>query len=91
MKEKLDEMQMSVKEFALLTAMSEKNIKAVMSGTASVTLELAEAFEQVTRIPAHFWLNLQRNYDESVVRRRSEVENPAEEKYLDRLEIPVLP
>ena len=89
LREKLDEMQMSVKTFALLTAMPEKVINAVLSEKESVTQILAEAFEQVTQIPAHFWLNLQRNYDESLVYQWCEEKISAEEKFSGGLK-PVL-
>ena len=33
---------------------------------------MAVAFESVTKIPAHFWLNIQRGYDEYVARQKRE-------------------
>ena len=63
---------MSVKEFALRTSKPEKTIFAVISGNSSVTPDMAVAFESVTKIPAHFWLNIQRGYDEYVARKRRE-------------------
>ena len=62
--EKLKEIDMSIKEFALRASKPEKTIHAVIKGESSVTSDMAVAFENVTRIPAHFWLNKQRNYDE---------------------------
>ena len=70
--EKLEEMEMSVKEFALRTSKPEKTIFAVIGGNSSVTPDMAVAFESVTKIPAHFWLNIQRGYDEYVARKRRE-------------------
>lgn len=70
--EKLKEMGMSVKEFAVRTSKPEKTIFAVMSGKSSVTSDMAVAFESVTKIPAHFWLNIQRGYDEYVARQKRE-------------------
>ena len=43
-----------------------------MSGKSSVTSDMAVAFESVTKIPAHFWLNIQRGYDEYVARQKRE-------------------
>ncbi len=70
--EKLKEMEMSVKEFAVRTSKPEKTIFAVIGGKSSVTSDMAVAFESVTKIPAHFWLNIQRGYDEYVARQKRE-------------------
>lgn len=70
--EKLKEMGMSIKEFAVRTSKPEKTIFAIINGSSSITSDMAVAFEIVTRIPAHFWLNKQRTYDEYVARTRRE-------------------
>lgn len=72
LREKLDEMGMSVKEFAVRTSKPEKTINAVLMGDSSLTPDMAVAFEQITMIPAHMWLNLQRNFDEYVARQKRE-------------------
>lgn len=69
---KLEEMGMGVKEFAVRTSKPEKTIFAVISGKSSVTSDMAVAFESVTKIPAHFWLNKQRAFDEFVARQKRE-------------------
>lgn len=66
--EKLHELGMGPKEFALRTSKPEKTINAVLKGDSRITPEMAVQFEHVVQIPAHFWLNLQRVYDESLVR-----------------------
>jgi addiction module HigA family antidote len=70
--EKLKEMGMSIKEFAVRTSKPEKTIFAIINGNSSITSDMAVSFEIVTRIPAHFWLNKQRTYDEYVARSRRE-------------------
>ncbi len=70
--EKLKETGMSIKEFAVRTSKPEKTIFAVINGKSSVTSDMAVAFESVTKIPAHFWLNKQRTYDEYLARERRE-------------------
>ena len=70
--EKLKEMGMSVKEFAVRTSKPEKTIFAVISGKSRVTSDMAVVFESVTKIPAHFWLNIQRGYDEYIARQKRE-------------------
>jgi len=72
--EKLEEMDMGPKEFAVRTGKPEKTITAILKGESSITADMAVQFENVTRIPAHFWLNSQRAYDEYLAReRRKEV------------------
>ena len=68
--EKLEEMGMGPKEFALRTGKPEKTINAVLKGESSITPDMAVQFENVTRIPAHFWLNSQRSYDEYKAREK---------------------
>jgi len=72
LKEKLAEMEMGPKEFALRTNKPEKTIIAVFKGDSSITAEMAVLFENVTRIPAHYWLNHQRGYDEFIARKKLE-------------------
>ena len=62
--EKLEEMGLSGQEFAEYIGKSEAIINAVLNGKSAITTDLAVQFENVTKIPAHFWLNSQRNYDE---------------------------
>src|SRR5690625_502780 len=68
LKEKLEELGMGPKEFALRSGKPEKTITAILKGESSVTPEMAVLFESVLKIPAHFWLNKQRNYDEYLAR-----------------------
>ena len=68
LKEKLDEMGMSQKEFAIRTGKPEKTINAILKEDSSVTPEMAVLFENVTRIPAKFWINKQARYNEYIAR-----------------------
>jgi HTH-type transcriptional regulator / antitoxin HigA len=82
--EKLEEMGMSRKEFALRTGKPEKTIIAVLNEESSITPEMAIKFENVTRIPAGFWLRYQQRYDEFKTREKlkwvvAEAENWAKE------------
>lgn len=67
---KIQEMEMSVREFAVRTAKPEKTILAVIRGDSSITPDMAVIFENVTQIPAHFWMSRQRNYDEYMATQR---------------------
>jgi HTH-type transcriptional regulator/antitoxin HigA len=68
--EKLDEIAMGPKEFALRTGKPEKTIIAVLKGDSSITPDMAVQFENVTKIPANFWINHQRGYDEYIAREK---------------------
>ena len=78
--EKMKEMGMSVKEFAVRTSKPEKTIIAIIKGISSITPEMAVTFESVTKIPANFWMNRQRIYDECLARskRREQIASFAE-------------
>lgn len=65
--EKLQEMEMSRLEFAAQTGVPVFVIESIIAGNMSVTTDMSLAFEKVTRIPAHYWLNAQHNYDEYVL------------------------
>ncbi|MFB6318511.1 ImmA/IrrE family metallo-endopeptidase [Saccharicrinis sp. FJH54] len=62
--EKLEELGMSRKEFALRTGKPEKTVIAILKGESSITPEMAILFENITKIPAHFWINKQARYNE---------------------------
>jgi len=66
--EKLNELGMGPKEFAIRTGKPEKTIIAIIKGKSSITAEMAVQFELVLNIPANFWLNMQRNFDEFIAR-----------------------
>ncbi len=68
--EKLEEMGMGPKEFALRSGKPEKTISAILKGDSSITPDMAVQFENVTKIPAHFWINYQRAFDEYIARER---------------------
>ncbi len=62
--EKLDEMGMGPKEFAVRTNKPEQTITAVLNGDSSITPDMAVQFEKVTQIPVSFWLTSQQHFDE---------------------------
>ena len=70
LEEKLEEMGMSIKEFAIRTCKPEKTVIAVLRGTSAITQEMAIKFENVTKIPARFWLRSQSSYDEFKTREK---------------------
>lgn len=66
--EKLEEMKMGPKEFAIRTAKPEKTIIAIMKAKSSITPDMAVQFENVLKIPAHYWLTRQHHFDEYISR-----------------------
>jgi HTH-type transcriptional regulator/antitoxin HigA len=64
----LAEKEMGAKEFAVRTGKPEKTISDVLNGKSGITPEMGILFEQVLKIPAHFWINRQRTYDEYLAR-----------------------
>lgn len=64
----LAEKEMGAKEFSVRTGKPEKTISDVLNGKSSITPEMAILFEQVLKIPSHFWTNRQRAYDEYLAR-----------------------
>ena len=61
---------MGIKEFALRTGKPEKTIIAVLNEDSSLTPEMADLSEKVTRIPADYWINKQARYNEFIARKR---------------------
>ncbi|MHB9011621.1 MAG: ImmA/IrrE family metallo-endopeptidase [Ignavibacteriaceae bacterium] len=70
--EKLEELGMGPKEFAVRADKPEKTITAILNGESSITPDMAVQFENVLKIPAHFWINRQRSFDEYLARIKRE-------------------
>jgi addiction module HigA family antidote len=68
LREKLEELGMSQKEFAVRTGKPERTIVKVINGESSLTTDMSMQFESVLGITANFWLKRQKNYDGAVAR-----------------------
>jgi len=68
--EYLDFYGWSQSDLARRTGLTPKTISEICNRKAPITPQTALAFERVLQRPAHFWLNLQRNFDEAEARRR---------------------
>ncbi len=66
--ENLDAIGMSQVELAERTGRPKKTINEIIKGKAAITPETALQFERVLGIPAGFWNNLERNYQETLAR-----------------------
>jgi addiction module HigA family antidote len=58
------------RDLARRTGLTPKTISEICNGKAPLTPPTALSLEKVLRRPAHFWLNLQRQYDEAEARSR---------------------
>ena len=74
LQEKLEELGMPIKTFAVRSGKPESTIHAVLNKKSSVTSEMAIDFEKVLGIPAHMWLRMQARYDEYIARCQRERE-----------------
>src|SRR5271168_5638164 len=59
------------RDLARRTGLTPKTISEICNGKAPVMPATALALEKVLGRPAHFWLNLQRQYDEEEARSRA--------------------
>ena len=79
--EKLKEIGMSKKEFALRTEKPEQTIIKIINGKSSITPDMSIQFENVLKIPANFWLKKQYRYDEFVARNKRQSPNGEAEEW----------
>jgi HTH-type transcriptional regulator/antitoxin HigA len=73
LREKLDELQMTPKEFAVRCNKADTIISEVLNGKRSITSDMAIQFESVTKIPAGFWTKRQERYNEAKIRNERKV------------------
>ena len=74
LREKLEELGMTPKEFAVRTGKPVKTISEILNGKSSITFEMAVLFEKVLKIPAGFWIKKQSNFNELVARKKHQKE-----------------
>lgn len=67
----LDSLEWSQVELARRTGITPKTISEICNGKTPITANTALSFEKVLNRPAHFWLNLQRQFDEAEARKRA--------------------
>lgn len=68
--ETLRDRGMSQAELARRTGRPLKTINEIVKGKTTITADTAVQLESALGVPARFWLNLQRDYDESLARER---------------------
>jgi len=65
--EVLEDREMSQKELAIRTGMTEKHISTVVNGMKPISVSFAKKLEYALGIEAEFWINLQSNYDKELL------------------------
>src|SRR4030043_1031045 len=72
LRETLEFLGMTQAELADRTGRPKKTINEIMAGKAAITAETALQLERVLGVPASFWNNLERNYQENLARAKEE-------------------
>lgn len=73
LKETIESMGMTQEELAQRTGRHKEMINEIIKGKAAITPEIAIQLESFLRVPASFWNNLERNYQETLARLRKKV------------------
>lgn len=64
----LDSNDLTQKQLAERVGVVNKTINEIMKEKTGISVEMAVKLEKVFNVEASFWLNLQREYDETLVR-----------------------
>lgn len=64
--EKLEELGLSPQDFAKQADMKEYVVLGIVEEKCTITPDIAEALDKALGIPAHFWMNRQKYYDEFI-------------------------
>jgi len=70
LREALDSLSMTQRDLASRMGRPLRTINEIIKGKASITPDTALELERILRIPASFWINLERNYREVLARRK---------------------
>jgi HTH-type transcriptional regulator/antitoxin HigA len=80
----------SQRDLARRTGLTPKTISEICNGKAPITPPTALALENVLKRPAHFWLNLQRQFDEAEARRHATAKLEQWKGWAERFPLKVL-
>jgi addiction module HigA family antidote len=69
------------------TGLSKKTINGIINAKSPITAETALKFERALGRPAHFWSNLERQYQEDKIRLADKIKLESSLKWLDRIPI----
>lgn len=88
--EALEERAMSQVELARRTGRPLKTINEIVNGKASITADTALQLELVLRVPARFWLNLERDFSEFRARSREAERRADQSDWVTRFPLAVM-
>ena len=77
--EVLEDREMSQKELAIRTGMTEKHVSTIVNGVKPISVAFAKKLEYALGIEAEFWINLQSNFDRELLE-FEEMNNISEEE-----------
>lgn len=63
LEEKLQEMNISVAEFAKTSSIDESKVKRIVEGKSDIDVSTAEILEKYTEVPKYFWMKVQEKYN----------------------------
>lgn len=86
LKETIESLNMTQKELAIRTGLTEQTIIRIFKGEQPITYETANKLELVTGVPARFWNNLESNYREQLAKIEEKAKLEKEIKWLDTIE-----
>lgn len=84
LRETLEFLGMTQAQLADRTGRPKKTINEIISGKAAITAETALQLERVLGVPASFWSNLERNYQETLARLKEEKELRSHKEWLKK-------
>ena len=84
LRETLEFLGMTQAQLADRTGRPKKTINEIISGKAAITAETALQLERVLGVPASFWSNLERNYQETLALLKEEKELRSHKEWLKK-------
>ncbi len=90
LRETLEFLGMTQAQLAERAGRPKKTINEIISGKAAITAETALQFERVLGVPASFWSNLERNYQETLARLKDEKQLSSHKEWLKKFPIATL-
>ncbi len=70
----MESRNLSPSALAELTGLSDETIDGIIEGRTPITADIAVKLESVFNLPAHFWNNLERRYQETKMRLGKQVQ-----------------
>lgn len=67
LEEVINDINMSQKDLAIRTGVTEKHISTIITGSKPISVAFAKKLEYALGIDASFWINLQSNYDREIL------------------------